>query len=446
MTNRGYELINVRGAVALSNVNVTNGGTTNGVAAATCGEPVAGDSTNCAAGIHADTLPTSFALNTITVTGGNQMGINTRSVNNLTMANIEVANAGDESQESGVQLVNTSGSGSISNANFHGNETRQLYMYNNTGTLTSFPITASTFSDSVFPNGQQGVLVESGNTATMNVTVGSLSAGQGVTLSNLRGNAWQTAANDSSNLTSNLLGASVTNTNGIVGHAAGGNLATTIQGSTFIAGANTTAGVISLKTDGGGDMTANVISNTIGNGAADSGTACDSCNGMFINPRFGGNSTFTIRGNLIQNVDGRGILLHPGESGTQNVTAFITGNVIQDPGTFAAANRIAIEIQNGVTSGPPNDAGCLAVTLGGSSNLGLSTAANAMNVINDSWNTAGSGVEVFLWRRFGTTFKIAGLSGGVNAYVATQNTGSPVPNYSSLSDAGGSFTAGASCP
>jgi VCBS repeat-containing protein len=446
MTNRGYELINVRGAVALTSVNVTNAGTANGSAAATCGEPVAGDSSGCAAGIHADTLPTSFALNAITVSGTstNQMGINTRSVNNLTMANIEVANAGDESQESGVQLVNTTGSGSITNANFHDNETRQLYMYNNTGTLSSFTITGSTFSNSVFPNGQQGVLVESGNSAVMNVTVGGLAAGQGVTLSNLRGNAWQTAANDTSTLTSNLLGASVTNTNGIVGHAAGGNLNTTIQGSTFIAGANTTAGVISLKTDGGGDMNANVISNTIGNGTANSGTDCDSCNGMFINPRFGGSSTFTIRGNIIQNVDGRGILLHPGESDSQNVTAFITGNVIRDPGTFAAANRLAVEVQNGVTSGPPADAGCLAVTFGGTTNYGgASTNTDAMNIIEDAWNTAGSGAEVFFWQRFSTVIRMPGYAAPFDTYVKARNS---ITGATPLASGLGTISAGTSCP
>jgi Bacterial Ig domain/Bacterial cadherin-like domain len=450
MTNRGYELINVRGAVALSNVNVTNGGTTNGVAAGTCGEPVTGDNTLCAAGIHANTLPTSFALNTITVTGGNQIGINTRTVNNLTMSNIEVSNVGNEAEESGVLLVNTSGSGSITNANLHDNEARQLHMYNGTGTLSSFPITASTFANSVSPNGQQGVLIETYNAGTnMNVTVGSLAAGLGNTFSALRGNAWQLAASNSASLTAHLLGSSVTNTNGIVAQASlGATVTTNIESNTFVAGANTTAGVISLKTDGnvgtGANMNASVISNTIGNGAAGSGTACANCNGMFINPRFGGTSTFTVRGNTIQNINGAGIDMTAGETGTQDVEVFITGNVIQDPGAHAAANRTALSVTNGVSSGPPNDAGCLALTLGGSgTNVGVSTATNARNIINDSWSTAAAGTEIFLWQRFGTTYKLAGYPGtGIPAYVGTQNTGSPAPNASSL----GTISGGASCP
>jgi hypothetical protein len=450
-SGRGVDLQSVSGAIALSRMNFVNAGTTNGAAATTCGEPVAGDNTLCTAAIHVVQAPGGVTLTGILVDGGAQIGINTNAVSNLVMSNVEVRNVGNEAEEHGVLLVNTTGTGSITGSNFHNNSSKQLYMHNGSGTLSAFPIKSTTLANSFSPNGSQGLLVEAYNAGTvMNVSAGGSGAGEGVKFSNLYSNGFQSASSNSATLNFNVTNSTVSNTNGTVVQASlSSTTNSTLQGNVITAGSNTTAGVISLKSDGQGSMNVSVIGNTIGtNGVADSGTGCDGCNGLFINPRFGGNNTINVIGNTIQNVDGSAIVFGQGENfgGVHpNAHLKITGNLIRQPGSFASANRIAIQVTNGVTSGPPADAGCLRAEIGGTVNPGTwpSQTADAMNRIEGDWNTAASGGEIFLWQRFSTVFRVPSYAAPTNTFMNARNViTSSTPTASSL----GTITASsASC-
>ena len=140
ITNRGAEFIRVTGAVSLGGVTFTNTGTTNGAASTACGSPQTGTPQNCAAAIHLEHTSAGVNLTTILANGGNQIGINGTHVHNLVMQDIEVANFGNEVDEHGVQLHNLTGTGSLTNGNFHDNESRQFYISNGSGTLSAFNI------------------------------------------------------------------------------------------------------------------------------------------------------------------------------------------------------------------------------------------------------------------------------------------------------------------
>jgi hypothetical protein len=220
----------------------------------------------------------------------------------------------------------------------------------------------------------------------------------------------------------------MTNTNSIVVQASlNSHINTTIDANNWTAGANTAAGPLALKTDGGGDMDAVVTSNIFGQtGVVGSGTpnTCGNCPGMFINPRFDSDSTFDIRGNIVQQITGSGIVFQPGESSAANaVQVTMTGNLIRGP--MDAVTPQAIVVTNGVTSGPPADNTCMRLTLGGSVNPGTwpSLTSGAMNRIENDWSTGIAGGEIFLFQRFSTVFNLAGYPGtGVGAYVLTQNS------------------------
>ncbi|HEX7151336.1 MAG TPA: cadherin domain-containing protein [Thermoanaerobaculia bacterium] len=450
MTNRGVELTNITGAISVQGMNINNGGTTNGVAATTCGDSQAGDNSNCNAAIHVLSATTATTLAQLSINGGAQMGINTRNVTNLVMRNLEVQNVGNETMENGAMLVNTFGTGSITNGNFHDNESRQVHMYNATGTLSSFTIKGSNFANSDAPNGNFGLVVEASGAATnMNVVAGGVPVGEGNTFSNLFSYAWIATSSNNAALTAHLIGSTVTNchTAAVAQASLSSTMNVRIEANNTVSGVKTGAGPINLKTDGGGNMNAVVWNNTIGqNGVAGSGTptGCGNCPGMYINPRFGGTSSFDIRGNTIQNVDGPAIAFQPGESTTQNINAVITGNLIRQP--VAGDDSQAISIVNGVTS-VPADSGCLAVQLGGNVAWTGSptTTANVQNRIEGDWAEGlSSKAEVLLAQRFSTTFKLVNyLGAGVAAYVNSQNSiTSATPNVTTL----GTISGGTACP
>jgi hypothetical protein len=454
--DRGAEFSNVAGTVALNGMTFTNAATTNGAAVSVCGLPMTGDTTQCNAAIHLVNATTSVGLRSISVNGSAQIGINANNVTNLTINSVEVQNAGNETDESGVMLTNLKGSGgSITNSNFHNNHARALHITGTSGTLSAFPIKGTTLANS--PN-NQGLLVDAINSGTvMNVAVGGTLGGEAVTISNTFGNGFEANASGSSTLNFTVTNSTITNTNGVeVQSTTSANVTTTLQNNSFVAGANTGAGAISIAAQTSSDMTANIIGNTIGqNGVADSGTACDGCNGMFINLNTTAPSAVTIRGNVIQNVDGRGIGLFAGDVGAgYNHSVIITGNVIRDPGPFAASTRAAIEIRNGITSGADgitgtadDDSGCVALTLGGSTNYGgASTNGDAMNIFEDSWN--GASADIFLFTRFATTTRMPSYVAPFDSYVRARNVvpASPTQTVSSLHQNTSTATAGTSCP
>jgi hypothetical protein len=452
ITNRGAEFVSVTGAVALGGMNFTNTGTVNGVAPSTCGSPQTGQPFNCAAAIHLQQTSGGVTLTTITANGGGQIGINGTNVANLVMNGIEVANFGNEVDEHGVQLHNLTGSGSLTNGNFHDNEARQFYISNGSGTLTAFNISNSTFNgNSAAPNGLQGMQLETFNAGT-SATVSATTA----IFSNNFNTGWQAQANSGSTLTANVTDSDMTNNNSamIIQASSGGTLNTTIQNNDAVAGALSGSGAISVKTDGNSTMTASILGNRIGNAAVGSGAECGgACNGIFINPRQGGFMDLEIIGNVIEHVDARAISVDAGEvSGGVwgKADVVITGNLIRNPD--GAITLQAINLTSGI--GEANEAACLAATVGGAVNPGAwpSTTPGAMNRIEGDWATSITGTELRIRRHNGgagsaNIFHLPGFGGGDPvAFLTGRNsiTSGNGTNVAAL-DGGVAFTAGLTC-
>ena len=86
-----------------------------------------------------------------------QIGINGNNVSNLTMTSVSVTGAGNGNLGHGVQFVNLSGTGSITNSTFSNNFHRQFTVQNSTGTL-SLNVTGSTFSGNALQTGAPGTV------------------------------------------------------------------------------------------------------------------------------------------------------------------------------------------------------------------------------------------------------------------------------------------------
>src|SRR5205814_5917863 len=101
--------------------------------------------------------------------GSGQIGINGNNVTGLTMNNVEVKNAGNETGEHGVQFANLFGTVTITGCNFHNNFYRQFTIQNGSGTMSA-SITGTIFNgNGISVTGAQGALISGHGTANMTV-------------------------------------------------------------------------------------------------------------------------------------------------------------------------------------------------------------------------------------------------------------------------------------
>jgi hypothetical protein len=181
-----------------------------------------------------------------------------------------------------------------------------------------------------------------------------------------------------------------------------------------------------------GSMVGTISNNTIGTaGQADSGS--ESSNTITVTSNGAGTTTVAVTNNVIRQYgNGYGILLDNKE-GNSTLNGTVTGNNIDNPGTFAING---IHVSAGATSGPPIDSGftCAAVTGNSVTNAGLATA------------------DIRLRQRFGTTIRLPGYTGAasdtaaVNIFVSGNNGGAEVTSIHNVGGGGFGFVGGAACP
>ncbi|MCF2493014.1 Ig-like domain-containing protein [Dyadobacter chenhuakuii] len=164
---RGIEFTNAAG-VTLNNINLINA---NGSDSGGCGTS---DNSGCNAAVYANVV-NGFKLERIIITGTtNQHGINLRGVNNLTISNSSVQNAGNAATEGAIFATNTTGTASITNSTF-ANSTianapsgRVAYFGNTDSNLSLLTVDNSDFTDS--PN-NGGILMEGYGNSQMNLKI-----------------------------------------------------------------------------------------------------------------------------------------------------------------------------------------------------------------------------------------------------------------------------------
>jgi hypothetical protein len=397
-------------------MNFTNAATTNGDTALTCGNTFAGTNTNCSAAIHLQGA-TSAALSNVNVTGGAQIGINGNSVANLTMNTVSVTGAGNENSEHGVQFVNLTGTGSVTNSTFSNNFHRQFTVQNSSGTL-SLSVTGSTFSSNGAATGAQGALISGHGTANITTNV------SGSTFTGNFSHGYHTDGNDTAVLDVTLANNIFTNngaaaTLAIVG---GSSLDYSVTGNTATGNATTVFSIFK-GTPSTGDMVGTISNNTIGLAGVPGSGCLASCDGITLDASGSGNYTVAADNNVIRNFALRGIQLTVQSTVSGNTA--IRNNNISQPAAGAAA---AILAQSGLNT---TDTSSLCTDIQG-------------NILAGTY----SGQQIRVRNRFpGTQLRVPGFPGPANStaamvtYLGTQNGGATAT--ATLN--GNTFGGGAAC-
>lgn len=367
-------------------------------------------------------------------------GIRGSSVVNFTMADTNVISNGNAVGERGIEMTNLTGTASITNSSLTGNAEDNLFVSNSTGTLSSFNITGSTFSNTSGSIGNDGIHFE-GVTGAPNMSINVSSC----TFSNNRGDHFQatTDAANTANLDvtfqNNTMTGSPSNLGAGITINTGGNSTTNFDivnngtAGTPMMGAVSSA--ITINSVQNANLNGNITGNFIGNAAApDSG----SLQGDGINVAANATSDIIvlIANNTIRqysNLAGINVAARDnfGSPGGGTVNATISNNTIANPGTFASNG---ILVQSGAVAG---DDHFMCANIGGVT----------PNSIVGSGANGGSDFRVR--QRFSTTFRLPGYGGGgadtaaVVTFIQAQNTGAETGT--ATTQAPGSYTIGAAC-
>jgi len=415
-STRGAQFVNT-GSVSLSSMNFTNTVSANGDPANVCGDTFSGTNLNCNAAIHAASV-SGLSLSNVTVNGSAQIGINGNNVSNLTMNDVQVTNAGNETLEHGVQFVKVTGTGSITNSTFQNNFYRQFTIQNSSGTM-SLAITGSAFNSTGLSSGAQGALISGHGTANMAVNV------QSSTFTNNFGAGFFSDGANTAALNVTV------GTSTFVNDGGGGIVVATAGGSslTYDISNNSSSGSvspgISVFKGGGstGAVSGRVVGNTIGiSGVPGSGCAV-SCEAIAMNANGSGNYIALVTNNIVRNFATRAI----GSSISNQVVGnlSITNNVISEPGP-SASNGIFVQ----------------------SGGLSTDTSSVCADIKTNTITGAYSTRAILVRNRFpGTTFRLPGYAGAgndvaaVQAFLSGQNGGVTV--LATIN--GNTFGGGAAC-
>ncbi|HKO59437.1 MAG TPA: Ig-like domain-containing protein, partial [Thermoanaerobaculia bacterium] len=389
MTARGASFITAAN-VSLSNMLFTLNGTVNGTSAAICGDTFNGTNLACNAGIHLASV-TGLSLTNVSVTGGAQIGINGNDVSNLTMTNVEVANAGNEVSEHGVQFVNLTGTATITGSNFHNNFSRQFTAQNSTGSL-SIGITGSNFSSVAVSTGAQGALISGHGTASITSNVSSS------TFHDNFAAGYFSDGTDTASLNVTVSGSTFTrNAQSVfLGTAGAATLAYDVNGNTSMLSISSP---ITVQKSGTGNATGSVTNNVLGSTGVVGSTCTVTCDAInMVITGTGGTYQTTVSGNTIRQITSRGITVNAG-SGSATVLAKIFNNDVADP-TGSAQNGIFVQSGTGVTD---TTSVCASIN---------------NNLVSGAYPTG----QIRVRNRFaGTTFRIPGYPGAGNDTTAVEN-------------------------
>ncbi len=415
ITNRGASFIDANG-ITLKNMNLTNVGTTNGadptVASSTCGglENGLGGNLGCNAGIHiVNVIGATF--DRVVLNGGVQQGINGNNVTSFSLTNSSVLNFGDQTREDGIRIKNLVGTAAqpsvITSTTITGNEESQMRVLNTTGTLTTFNVTGSTFSNNVVGNGSDGLQFQGTGTAVMNINV------QSSTISNNVADGFFSSGTDTSTVNVTVSGCTLQN-NGDgavdVSVVSGASGRFTITNNPTITGHVGNSINVNLGLPSTGTLQGTVSGNTItGSTSAAAGGA-----GVRVASNGSGNLHILIANNSITNggsSQGAGIDMIA-RDGSNDLNATVTGNTV----VLSASNP-----NNGIfmqSAALDTDTPQVCVDIGGS------TAALRNSVTAP--NAGGNAIRVR--QRFGSDMRIPGYPGPANdstqvaTYIQGRNT------------------------
>ncbi|GGJ45053.1 ExeM/NucH family extracellular endonuclease [Deinococcus roseus] len=365
-----------------------------------------------AAGISL-TSTSKTSLSYLNVQSSADHGILGSSVTDLTLASDSITSNGNASGEHGVYITNLFGSNSITSTSVTNSAASNVYIQNNSGTLSALNVTGSTFSNtSSNTNSDNNFLLDAYNAAVINA--------------NITGNTFSSTKNSHFNLTiNNTVSGTVyfknnTLTGGYTG-SVGQNInvgaASTYTGSFNyeISGNNqTNAAAVALAVDvAGGTVQGKITGNTLGTGDANPCVNITNRDGINVRIQENAVHTINISNNILNKCTNRGLYVSArasaaGLNPVANVT--IQGNQFSN---FTDANSSdSIFIESGTSSGTTPT---ICLNLGDASNASLKNT-----VVSGTFNvTNRASRAVRLAKVTTSTFNLAGLSGGTDATAAT---------------------------
>jgi len=353
----GISLVNTG---TVGGLTVTGVGSTAGSGGTIQNKTGANGSTTAGVGIMLDnTVDTSLSF--MQLNDFDNFAIRGNSVTRLTLSNTVINGTNGNSaafDEGSVSFMNLLDSASFTNNTISGGHEDNLLVINDTGSLNRMTVENGTIGLNATATGNDGISVEARNSATLNITVRS------VTFSGARGDMFQANTIDNSTMDVIVEDNSFQNSHSNIVSAGGGitlsgggmgsnfNMTYLIRGTTpgsqAFTGADGNAITVNFVS-GAGTAIGTIQNNSIGlSGASGSGSLAAS--GIMVGASQNVAHTSTIDSNTIREVDGfGGIDLIANVDGTMNVT--VTNNHVADMGGFSIAALTALFGGNNTETG-----------------------------------------------------------------------------------------------
>ncbi|MCL4262370.1 MAG: DUF11 domain-containing protein [Anaerolineae bacterium] len=274
-------------------------------------------------------------LSSMNITNNTESGIFGTTVTGLTMNGLNITNNGNDGADEGVRINNLFGTSTFTNVTITGSAHNNLWITNNSGTLTSLTITGGSFSNNSVTLGNNGILFEAIQTAVVNsVTI------TGATISTNRATGLGVFVVDSglisafrvqtSTFTNNNIAMDFSGVDGV--SLTGASMNFSILNNTTITGHNSHAINVNMAVPSSGLIQGFVQGNVIGNAAVvGSGSAIGS--GIRVVGNSNGDLNLLFDANMIrQTPNGRGIDIQ-GRNGTGQMDVTITNNTVNPDDT-----------------------------------------------------------------------------------------------------------------
>jgi len=425
--------------IVLENTGSTAGLTVSGTGSAGTGGTI---TTSTGPGILLNST-SGVSLTNVKVTSGGDDGIRGSNVSGLTLASSEVSGNGNAVTESGLDLVNLTGTVSLSKTTVAASAYRNVSVVNESGTVSA------TVSEGTYSNtnnsvvGDDAIFFEGTNTGTIGLTV------ENATFTNNGGDHVQVTTDAANTVTENVTvkGNTMSNTVGQPGGAVtlnpGGNA--TMEASVLNNGI-TGARVEGITVDTPGSQSSaqpaqvdvTISGNTIGNtGVNLSGSS--SGNGIGVRSNGAASVDALVTNNNVSqyaNTSGLELLQNDG-SGSLNAT--VRGNTITKPGTVAEPEPLQFGIR-AVIGSLAGDKGTNCLDIGGAGALANNLTGSA-SPENPNLRLSMNGEATLQLPGYGGS---AHDNAAVQTYLAGRNT-APNGVKATQFDATSNYTTAASC-
>jgi len=420
ITNRGVEVISTDN-ISLSNMNLTDAATTNGVdptnANGTCGGLALGQNLGCNASVHLQTVNGAI-LDNVDILRSAQIGINGHTVTDFALRNSTVTDAGNQTNEFSLKFRDMLGTSDITNSTIRrtlsgGTEVDQLRLQNFSATPLTLMVVNSHFDTnaadgptSAFEN--TGFIAVGHSGANMRIEViGSFfenNKGPGLTVG---------VSDGTSNANVDLIVAGGTFRNNnvgleAIGHGTNATIGFDIDGA--IVDDNPAAGInIDLNSSSAAGVTlqGHVRNNNVTH------TGAGDC--IQVNTRGAGTAIVAITGNTLNESGFERAIDVSTQEGSGDLDVIIEGNTLNMTGPNPVR---AMNVNSGAAAG---DSGTMCAKVGGAT----MAEKNTVNVISGGDN------RVRVRRRENTAVNLQGVPGPhpqtnqatIEAYITSQNTG-----------------------